>query len=192
LYQRLSDYEDLDFELAEDRAVIHNPTARQIAGFAIERREPFGSTWDGEAELIHTVDNRFVTVPPLGAGETKTIRFSRESAPSPRIRQPDHKGLRFLDARHYQKTGETSVTVSVCREQCFLLVDIEPGASFGVSVDGGDERRFAAQAVRRETRVVHPISDTAIPANDALDALTVPVEGPSDRFVERVIKIRRA
>src|SRR6185503_17583806 len=57
LYQRMSDYEDLELELgAGGREVtVRNPTSRRIVAMVLEQRLPFESVWHGDDELVHVV-----------------------------------------------------------------------------------------------------------------------------------------
>ena len=119
LYQRMADYEDLLFQVRDGgrEVTVANPTDRRIAAMVVEQRRPFGSVWDGDEELVHVVRDAFVTVPPLSPGGQVTLRFETEETEAPLLRQPSHKGLIVLDARHDPRTGETRVVVSVCRAQ---------------------------------------------------------------------------
>ena len=119
LYQRMADYEDLLFQVRDGgrEVTVANPTDRRIAAMVVEQRRPFASVWDGDEELVHVVQDAFVTVPALSPGGRVTLRFETKETEAPLLRQPSHKGLIVLDARHDPRTGETRVVVSVCRAQ---------------------------------------------------------------------------
>ena len=83
------------------------------------------------------VQDAFVTVPPLSPGSQVTLRFEPVETEAPLLRQPSHKGLIILDARHDPRTGETRVVVSVCRAQRLAVESVDPEGIYRVQV--GDE-----------------------------------------------------
>lgn len=196
LYQRMSDYQDLVFGVAEDGVVtLHNPTDRRIAGLAIERRIPFESAWDGDHELIHVVGGRIVTLPPLQPGQRKVIRFETRNSRAPRLRYPGHRGLEYLDARYDPTTEETLLTVSVCREQLLQLDQVEAGRQYRVEI--------------LEYPTTLPIGTTIVtadvPANAGMKgwpgattleglpaSLRMKIRGDQNSFVERTMRITPA
>ena len=102
LYQRMADYEELLFQVSDGgrEVTVANPTDRRIAAMVVEQRRPFASVWEGDEELVHVVQDAFVTVPPLSPGSQVTLRFEPVETEAPLLRQPSHKGLIILDARH--------------------------------------------------------------------------------------------
>ena len=141
----------------------------------------------------------FVTVPPLEPGAEVTLRFEPERSEALLVRQPSNKGLVVLDARHDPRSGETRITVSVCRAQ--------PLSSRGRGSDGrlpGAGRRRAGPHRRSHacTRTIQALlskqtKSDGPPAGGApsrarsgfLDLLVV---GDENRFVERTLRISRA
>nr|MDQ2735401.1 hypothetical protein [Pseudomonadota bacterium] len=70
LYQRMGDYEELEFELRVGglEVIVRNPTDRRVVGMVVEQRLRFASVWHDDDELVHVAHGRFVTVPPLDPG----------------------------------------------------------------------------------------------------------------------------
>lgn len=199
LYQRMADYEDLVFQVRDGgRAVtVTNPTARRIAGMVVEQRQPFGSVWDDDDELVHVVRGAFVTVPPLAPNGAVTLRFRPEGAEAPLVRQPSNKGLTILDARHDPRRGETRIRVSVCRAQPLSVEGIDPDGVYRVQVD--DEP--ARLRLPRVTRTIQALLSKQAKGAAALGLraqtpgtlrfLDLLIVGDEDRFVERIIRISR-
>jgi hypothetical protein len=199
LYQRMADYEELIFQVSDGgrQVTVANPTARRIAGMVIEQRSPFGSVRDGAEELIHVVRDAFVTLPPLAPGAAVTLRFGPEEVEAPIIRQPSNKGLTILDARHDPRSGETRVTVSVCRAQPLAVEGVDPEGAYRVQVD--DEPPYPV--VPRVTRTIQALlsKKSGAAAAAGLRAQTpgtrrfldLLIAGDEDRFVERTIRISR-
>jgi hypothetical protein len=199
LYQRMADYEALVFRSGDDGrdVTITNPTDRRIVGMVIEQRRPFGTVWDGADELVHVVRDTFVTVPPLPPGAAVTLRFRADGAEAPLIRQPSNKGLIILDARRDGRRGETRLLVSVCRTQPLCVEGVDPGGIYRVQVDDEPARAVAPRITRtiqallskKDAGAATPGLRDRIPGT--LRFLDLVVEGPSDRFVERTIRITR-
>jgi hypothetical protein len=199
LYQRMADYEDLVLRLKDggSEVTVANPSARRIAGLMLEQRLPFGSVWDGAEELVHVVRDAFVTVPPLAPGAEVTLQFRAEGAEAPIVRQPSNKGLEILDARHDPASGETRITVRVCRAQPLRVEGVDPEGVYRVEMDG--EAPFNA-AVRTTITIQRKLSKASARAEaKSLRARTpgvtrfldLMIEGDENNFTERTIRIRR-
>lgn len=192
LYQRMADYQDLAFGIAEDGSVqLHNPTSRRIAGLSIEYRSPLGSVWDGMDQLIHIVRGKIVTVPPLKPGERKTIRFETRQTGAPRLLYPSHKGMEVLDARHNPATGETRLLVSVCRDQVLQLDQVEAGRDYRVTVFADTsappivESLLSADAPASTLMKGWPGTTAGSPTA----SLRIGVSGEVNSFLERTIRV---
>ena len=199
LYQRMADHEALAFQLRDGgrEVTVSNPTDRRIAGLMVEQRLPFGSVWDGDEELVHVVDNAFVTIPPLAPGAQVTLRFRPETVEAPLVRQPVNKGLVVLDARHDPRSGEVRVLVSVCRRQPMCIEGVDPEGAYRVQVDDEPPQNVGVRTVRtikaqlsRKSETGSGLSPRAqIP--DTTRFLDLEIEGDENRFVERTIRITR-
>ncbi len=197
LYQRMADYEALTFQLRDGgRAVtVSNPTDRRISAMMVEQRLPFGSVWDGAEELVHVVDNAFVTIPPLAPGAQVTLRFKPDTVEALLIRQPSNKGLVVLDARHDPRSGEVRILVSVCRKQPMSIEGVDPEGAYRVQVDDEPPQHVGARTVRtiqaqlsKKSEIGSGLSRRArIP--DTTRFLDLEIEGDANRFVERTIRI---
>ena len=199
LYQRMGDYEDLVFRKVDGgrEVTVANPSARRIIGMVVEQRLPFGSVWDGAQELVHVAHDAFVTVPPLAPGAEVTLRFRSEGAQAPIVRQPSNKGLEILDARHDPATGETRITVRVCRAQPRRVEGVDPEGVYTVEMDGEAPRNVA---VRTTVTIQRKLSRAAArPEVKSLRSRTpgitrfldLMIEGDPDNFIERTIRIHR-
>jgi hypothetical protein len=202
LYERMCDYQDVIFRVQDDGSVlVHNPTTRVIRRLAVEQRSAFGSVWDGDDELVHVVKGSIVTLPPLNAGERKVIRFAPQTTGAPRVVQQNHKGLNILDARHKHQSGETCLTVSVCRAQCFRLEGVTRGACYRVQIDSEPETLVKPEvyqttqsklsAKKQDASADVGVASSA-PEINPLVFVRVDVSGDHDRFKERTIRIRPA
>jgi hypothetical protein len=199
LYQRMADYEALRFELADGgrTVTISNPTDRRIEAMMIEQRLPFGSVWLGDSELIHVVDGRFVTLPPLAPGATLTLRFEPRTVEAVLVRQPSNKGLVVLDARHDPATGEASIRVSVCRRQPLSIEGVDPDGVYAVQIDSQPAEHVGVRTVRTIQALLSKKSDAASGLNrravtpGTTRFLDLVVEGEDNRFVERTLRIRQ-
>ena len=201
LYQRMGDYQDLVFEVREGgrEVIVRNPTARRITGMVVEQRQPFASVWDGDAELVHVVRDAFVTVPPLQPGAQVHLRFSAQQCDAPLIRQPSNKGITILDARRDRATGETVVTVSVCRSQPLCVEGVDAEGAYRVEIDGQPAQWVAPRVVRT---IQSQLSKRGPPQAGSQEItrrtkilgtttfLDLTIEGDPDNFVERTIRIR--
>ena len=176
---------------------VANPSARRIAGMVVEQRLPFGSVWDGAQELVHVAHDAFVTVPPLAPGAEVTLRFKPEGAEAPIVRQPSNKGLEILDARHDPATGETRITVRVCRAQPLRVEGVDPEGVYRVEMDGEAPRNVA---VRTTITIQRKLGKAAArPEVKSLRARTpgitrfldLMIEGDANNFIERTIRIHR-
>jgi len=114
---------------------------------------------------------------------------------APLLRQPSHKGLIILDARHDPRTGETRVVVSVCRAQRLAVESVDPEGIYRVRVDDEPARDLMPRTVRtiqallskRSTGDVIRTRHTRTPGVTTF--LEVPIAGDEHRFVERTIRI---
>jgi hypothetical protein len=197
LYQRMADYEALVFHVRDGgrEVTVANPTSRRIAGMVVEQRQPFGSVWIGDEELVHVVKEAFVTVPPLEPNEQVTLRFRTETAEAPLVRQPSNKGLTVLDARHHPRTGLTRIVVSVCRAQPLSVEGVDPEGVYRVQVDE-EPLRDVVPRVTRSISVLLGKQATGAAASGlrastpgTLRFLDLLIVGDEDRFVERTIRI---
>jgi hypothetical protein len=197
LYQRMADYEALRLRVDESGMVVTvtNPTRRRITGMVIEQRRPFGSVRDGSEELLHVVRDAFVTVPPLAPGAQVTLRFTPETSDAPLVRQPGHKGLIVLDARHDARKAETRITVSVCRTQRLRVEGIDPAGVYRVELDGEPARHLLPRTVRSiQTLLSKKPASLAVPGRrtptpGVLRFLDLEIAGEDTRFVERGLRI---
>ncbi len=199
LYQRMGDYEDLVLRMEEGgrQVTVANPSTRRIAGMVVEQRLPFASVWDGNQELIHVARDAFVTVPPLAPGAEVALRFSDEIAEAPIVRQPSNKGLEILDARHDPASGESCITVRVCRAQPLRVEGVDPEGVYRVEMDGEAPRNVA---VRTTITIQRKLSRAAArPEAKSLRARTpgvtrfldLMIAGDENNFSQRSIRIRR-
>ena len=199
LYQRMSDYEDLVFRIADGgrEIAVSNPSSRRIAGLMVEQRLPFGSVWVGDEEIVHVVRDAFVTIPPLESGASVTLRFRAEAPEAPILRQPGNKGLEILDARRDPASGETRIHVRVCREQPLRVEGVDPEGIYRVQVDAEPARKLAVRTTMTIQKKLSKKSST--PAASSLRAQTpgvtrfldLMIAGDPDKFFERTIRIRR-
>ena len=198
LYQRMADYEDLVF-LKHDggrRLTIDNPTDRTIEALMIEQRLPFDSVWDGDVEIVHVVDNAFVTVPRLAPGQSVTLRFTSDASDVPILRMPSNKGLVVLDARHDHQAARTTVLLRVCRDQPLAVEGINPGGIYQVQVDDGPLINVMPRTVRT---IAALLSKQSAAASGSARRTQVPgvtrfldlmIQGDEHNFVERRLRIR--
>jgi hypothetical protein len=199
LYQRMADYEALVLQVRDGgrEVTLINPTDRRIAAMVLEQRLPFGSIWQGDEELIHVVDDAFVTLPPLGPGDEVTLQFKAEGAEAPLLRQPSNKGLTVLDARHDHGSGETRIVVRVCRRQPLSVEGVDPEGAYRVQVDEEPPMTVAVRTVRTIQALLSKKSAAASGASlrartpGTTRFLDLQVEGDQDNFVERTIRIRQ-
>ena len=197
LYQRMADYEDLLFRVRDGgrEVTVANPTDRRIAAMMVEQRRPFASVWHGDEELVHVVRDAFVTVPPLSPGGQVTLRFETVETEAPLLRQPSHKGLVILDARHDPRTGETLVVVSVCRAQRLAVESVDPEGIYRVQVDDEPASNLMPRTVRTIQALLskqstgHAIRTRRTKTPGVTTFLEVPIAGDEHRFVERTIRI---
>ncbi len=198
LYQRMADYEALVFRKDDGgrRLTIVNPTERVIEALMVEQRLPFVSVWDGEEEIVHVVDDAFVTVPRLGPGESVTLQFSDRQSQAPLLRKPSNKGLVVIDARHDHRAALTDVLVRVCRAQPLAIEAIDPGGIYEVQVDDAPPfpvmprtaRTIAALLSKQSAAATAPARRTRIPGVTRF--LDLMIQGDEDNFVERRLRIR--
>ena len=197
LYQRMADYEDLLFQVRDGgrQVTVANPTDRRIAAMVVEQRRPFASVWDGDEELVHVVRDAFVTVPPLSPGGQVTLRFEAVETEAPVLRQPSHKGLIVLDARHAPRTDETRVVVSVCRAQRLAVESVDPDGVYRVQVDDEPAHNLMPRTVRTIQALLskrstgHAIRTRRTKTPGVTTFLEVPIAGDENGFVERTIRI---
>jgi hypothetical protein len=199
LYQRMADYENLKLDIRDGgrTVTISNPTGRRITSMVIEQRQPFGSVWHGEEELIHVARGGFVTVPPLEPGASITLTFKEEEIEELLLRHPSNKGLTILDARRDPRTNEVRILVSVCRKQPLCVEGVDPEGAYEVEVEGRPKQNFGIRTVRtiqarlskKTAAAVAPTRRTYTPGTTRF--LDLEVEGEENNFVERSIRIRR-
>jgi hypothetical protein len=197
LYQRMADYEGLSLQIrAEGREVTaSNTTDRRITSMIIEQRLPFGSVWDGDEELVHVAGNAFVTIPPLAAGASVTLRFKPDVVEALLVRQPSNKGLVILDARHDPKSGEIRLLVSVCRKQPLSVEGVDPQGAYRVQIDDQPPQNVGVRTVRTIQALLSKKSDSAKGASRRAQTpgttrfLDLEIEGDENNFVERTIRI---
>ncbi len=199
LYQRMADYDALELRVSGDgrEVTVRNPTSRRIAAMVLEQRLPFASVWLGEEELVHVVDDAFVTIPPIGPGEQVTLRFKAEGAEAPIVRQPSNKGLTILDARHDHRTGETRILVSACRTQPLSVEGVDPEGAYRVEIEGKAPEIVSVRTTRTIQALLSKKSDAASGKSRRARSpgttrfLDLMVEGDADNFVERTLRIRQ-
>ena len=199
LYQRMADYEALGFEIADEgrTVTVANPTNRRIEAMMIEQRLPFASVWLDGSELIHVVDGRFVTIPPLAPGASLTLRFEERTVEAVLVRQPGNKGLVVLDARHDPATGEATLRLSACRRQPLCVEGVDPEGVYAVQIDNQPVEHVGVRTVRTIQALLSKKSDAASGRNrraltpGTTRFLDLVVEGEENRFVERTLRIRQ-
>jgi len=202
LYQRMSDYEDLELEVgAGGREVtVRNPTSRRIVAMVLEQRLPFESVWHGDDELVHVVRRAFVTVPPLAPGAEVRLRFSDQRCEAPLVRKPSHKGLTVIDARRSRAGAETCLVVSVCRAQPLCVEGVDPEGVYRVQIDDEPARLFAPRVVRTiQAQLSNSKGGAAAGAGAATGRraevagtttfLDLVVAGDEENFIERTVRI---
>jgi multidrug efflux pump subunit AcrA (membrane-fusion protein) len=193
----MADYEDLLFQMRDGgrEVTVANPTDRRIAAMVVEQRRPFASVWDGAEELVHVVRDAFVTVPPLSPGGQVTLRFETVETEAPLLRQPSHKGLVILDARHDPPTGETRVVVSVCRAQRLAVESVDPEGIYRVQVDDEPASDLMPRTVRTIPALLskqstgNAIRTRRTKTPGVTTFLEVPIAGDEHRFVERTVRL---
>jgi hypothetical protein len=199
LYQRMADYEALTFELRDGgrEVTIANPTNRRIVAMVIEQRLPFGSVWQGEEELIHVAQGRFVTVPPLEPGAKVTLTFKPDVVNDLLLRHPSNKGLVILDAKRYPRRGEVQIRVSVCRRQPLAVEGVDPEGAYEVQVDNDPPQHIGVRTVRTIQARLAEKTDAAVaptrrtPTPGTTRFLDLEIEGKQNDFVERTLRIRQ-
>jgi len=126
-----------------------------------------------------------------------TLRFRLEANEAPIVRQPSNKGLTVLDARFDPKSGDTRITVRVCREQPLRVEGVDPEGVYSVQVDGEPPRNMA---VRTTMTIQRKLSKAAAnPTTRSLREQTsgvtrfldLMIEGHADHFTQHTIRIRR-
>ncbi|MCG8507720.1 MAG: hypothetical protein MI741_00700 [Rhodospirillales bacterium] len=183
LYQRLTDLQDVLFRVGDDGTVtVHNPTNRRIVGLTVEQTQPFASAWVEDIELLHLVDNRIVTVPPLAPDETIRIRFEATPGSNLRLPSPNHEGLTILSAIRNPNTEEVTVIVDVCREQRVRVDGIAFQSKYEIVIEGGPR---SIQTPRRSFN--HLIWLGYMKAEEFLE---IHVPGEEAAFSEQVIRIK--
>jgi hypothetical protein len=198
LYQRMADYEELIFRKEDGgrRLTVVNPGDRTIEALMIEQRLPFEAVWDGDDEIVHVVDDAFVTVPRLGPGESVSLRFAAEISDAPILRKPSNKGLVVLDARHDHRAAQTNLLLRVCRAQPLAVEGIDPAGIYRIQVD--DEPPFPVMPRTARTIAALLSKQAATAASTARRArvpgvtrfLDLMIHGGEDDFVERRVRIR--
>ncbi len=198
LYQRMADYEALEFVKRSGglEIEVRNPTDRAIEAMVVEQRLPFATVWAGDDELVHVVDDRFVTVPRLGPGERVVLRFTDRPSAAPLLRKPSTKGLVVIDARHHAASGETTVLARVCRAQPLAIESVDPAGVYEVRVDGGAPTHVMPRTARSIAVLLSRKSDagrgasvrTRVPG--VMRFLDLVIEGPEREFAERRITVR--
>jgi hypothetical protein len=184
LYQRLQDYQDLLFHVAQDGGVtLYNPTDRAITGMVLEQNRAFGSVLDGDVELIHVVDERFITIPPLGPKDQKTLRFEAHRTEAPRILHPGTKGVIILDARYRTDDETIRLRVRVCREQGLQISNTIKEARYQVKV--GSEEPYE---VHSEVRGITDAT-VQVDAGYFVPFIRIRVRGDENHFVEKDVVI---
>jgi hypothetical protein len=199
LYQRMADYEAMTFETTNGgrEVTIGNPSSRRLTGMVIEQRLPFGSVWQGDEELIHVAQGKFVTIPPLEPGAKVTLRFEPTEYDELLLRNPSNKGLTVLDARRDPSTNESRVRVSVCRKQPLAVEGVDPDGAYEVQIDNGPIRHFTVRTVRtiqaklakKTNAAVQETRRTYTPGTTRF--LDLEIEGEENNFVERTVRIQQ-
>ncbi len=199
LYQRMADYEALKFDVKDGgrTVTVSNPTGRRIVGMVIEQRQPFGSVWQGDEELVHVAHGGFVTLPPLAPGARITLTFKPDEIEDLLLRHPSNKGLVVLDARRDPVANETRILVSVCRKQPLAVEGVDPEGAYEVEVEGQPVQAVGVRTVRtiqarlakKTDAAVAPKRRTYTPGTTRF--LDLEVEGDANDFVERTIRIRQ-
>jgi hypothetical protein len=134
-------------------------------------------------------------MPPLSPGGRVTLRFEPVETEAPLLRQPSHKGLVILDARHDPRTGETRVVVSVCRAQRLGVESVDPEGVYRVRVDDEPPSDLMPRTVRTiqallsERGTGDAIRTRRTRTPGVTTFLEVPIAGDENRFVERTIRI---
>jgi len=184
LYQRLQDYQDLLFHVSEDGSVtLDNPTARIIQGMVLEQRKAFGRVWDGEAELIHVVGERFITIPPIGPKKNKTLRFETRRTQTPRILHPNTKGIAILDARFHSDDNEIRLRVRVCRRQGLQISRMIENGRYRVAIENDEPYEVHA--------TVRGVTDATLHMDESyfVPFIRIVVQGEENNFIEKSVVI---
>lgn len=167
----------------------------------MEQRLPFGSVWHGDAELIHVVRDAFVTLPPLDAGAEVTLHFKPDRfGDEPLLRQASNKGITVLDARRLPATGETVLTVKVCRSQPLSVEGVDALGAYRVQVDDEPARYFGPRVVQTiqaklsnsktaKAAVGEVTRRTKLPGVTTF--LDLMIEGHPDNFIERTVRLKQ-
>lgn len=134
IYQRMQDYEGVQFRVAEGGRIVHvhNPTGGTIEELMVETEAPVGAPEQAGPDA-------------LGAG---AVSDEVESAP-----EVEYASLRLdLDQG---PGGETPFLAHIVGNRFFTLPRLEPGASCTVRLEvGGDSHPFVAQANSKSMRFV--------------------------------------
>ncbi len=184
LYQQLQDYQDLRFHESEDGSVtLYNPTDRIIQGMMLEQRKDFGSVWDGEAELVHVVNERFITIPPIGPKGHKILRFETRRTRTPRIFHPNTKGIAILDARYHADPQTIRLRVRVCRKQGLQISRMIENGRYLVAIEN--------EASYEATATVRGVTDATIHLDDSyfVPFIRIVVNGEENNFIEKSVVI---
>ena len=135
-------------------------------------------------ELIHIVDDRWLTIPPLRPGERKTLRFGESLIKAPRILHPSTKGIIILDARYNKDDESIRLHVRVCREQGLQISNTKKGARYQITVEAEETCEVHSE--------VRGITDATInvDAGYFIPFIRIQVRGDENHFVEKNIIIK--
>ena len=134
IYQRMQDYEDLQFRVAEGGGTVHvhNPTERTVEELMVETEAPIGAHEQAGPDA-------------LGAG---AVSDEIETAP-----EVEYASLRVEAGQG--SDGGTRYLAHIVRNRYFTLPRLEPGASCTIHLEGGGPRHpFVAQANSKSMRFV--------------------------------------
>lgn len=157
LYERLRDYEGIEFRSSRDgtHIEIHNPTDHAISELMFERRSGLPAVHWGHQFLAHIVDGRYCTIPPLEPGGRLTLEIAGTSRPHPLVRQPNGKGLRFTHCAFGPVARVLAVCVRIIRQQELLSEGWPAGAEVAVHIDGIPRSAVRADAQGRIRLTLH-------------------------------------
>ena len=117
-------------------ASVDEDTAAPEVEFAAIRCDVVQNSEERSHYLGHIVENRFVTAPRLGPGESCSIHLDPDGVLHPFVVQANSKSMRFVDGQFAPEARELTIHTRVIRYQGLVVQGYAPGDRVHVEVDG--------------------------------------------------------
>ena len=150
-------------------ASVDEDTAAPEVEFAAIRCDVVQNSEERSHYLGHIVENRFVTAPRLGPGESCSIHLDPDGVLHPFVVQANSKSMRFVDGQFAPEARELTIHARVIRYQGLVVQGYAPGDRVHVEVDG----------VARQ------------PLESIDGRLLLYLQGPENRFADLTIIVRK-